>query len=411
MRPRGAGAAWIAALALAPAPLRAAVPAAGGRPLVPAARAAEVTVAGTLADVRSLDAHGYAATLAVERVLGGPVRPGDALVIAWEELATGRPVRFAEGGRVLVALEAPAGSLWRQRMGTAPFRVVAARGDAFVRDPDAASLDALGAWLALPRDERTGSGGAAALAGIAAKAREPLAAGSLDLLEGLAAELLEGEPAARLGRALLDRSRPPALRARIAHLAGRARLASLRGPLETLRSRPDEPPALRGAALEALAAQPPGPPAGALAAALESPDAALRAAAVRSDGSLAAERLGHLASRDPAPEVRSAALARLAGLPAEQALGPVLAALEDPDPEVREAAIRAGAGLGDRAVPPLEERAFRAGIEGARAPLAVLALAGPAGRAALAEIARDHGDDQVRALARVLLGRPAFPGH
>jgi hypothetical protein len=50
-------------------------------------------------------------------------------------------------------------------------------------------------------------------------------------------------------------------------------------------------------------------------------------------------------------------------------------------------------------------------MERARAPVAALALAGPVGAAALARVAQDHADEQVRALCRVLLGRPAFPGH
>jgi HEAT repeat protein len=129
------------------------------------------------------------------------------------------------------------------------------------------------------------------------------------------------------------------------------------------------------------------------------------------DPAPSAARLSRLAARDSSARVRGAALRRLASLPAEQSLAPLLAAFEDPDPEVREAAIAGAAALGEPAVPALAERALGSPMERARAPVAALALAGPVGAAALARVAQDHPDEQVRALCRVLLGRPAFPGH
>ena len=65
---------------------------------------------------------------------------GDAVVIAWEELASSRPPRFANGDRVLLALEPlAAGSLWRKRFGDPKAllaaRGVAQRGAAFLRSP------------------------------------------------------------------------------------------------------------------------------------------------------------------------------------------------------------------------------------------------------------------------------------
>jgi hypothetical protein len=370
-----------------------------------------VTALGRVRGVRELDLHGRAAELEVERVLAGAAPAGERRRFGWEELAAGRPTRFAEDDRVLLVLEPAADSIWRARAGGAELDVVAAGGEAFDRDPGAAAVEALAAYLALAPEARAGSAAADALAALAAAASPNLAAGALDAVDALPAAALEGKAAERLGALLLDAGRPQALRLQAIGLAGRRRVPPLRPALEALWRRDAEPAELRGAALAALAALPGGAPAGSLPAALEDADPELRAAAVRADGALGEGRLASLAARDPAPAVRAAAVARLAALPAARASGPVLAALEDPDGRVREAAIRGAAGFGAAAVPALVERVERSDIVGARAPLAALALAGPAGEGELRRIAEEHGDERVRALARVFLGQPPFPAH
>ncbi|HEY7400363.1 MAG TPA: cyclic nucleotide-binding domain-containing protein [Actinomycetota bacterium] len=74
---------------------------------------------------------------------------------------------------------------------------------------------------------------------------------------------------------------------------------------------------------------------------------------------------------DPSTEVRAAALARLAAVAPERALGPAIGALGDPDPAVRIAAGRALGGAGDTAVehvlPALEDpRTVEGATEAAR---------------------------------------------
>jgi len=427
--PRSALFAFTAALGLAfaagPVPARAAEPAAGGATappaaggpaLVPAAAAARAVVVGVLEPVRALDRAGRAAELRVERALSGESAADARITIAWEELAESRPNRFAAGDRVLVALEAPSGSLWRSRLADAPALVVAAAGEAFVRDPDAASVEALAGWLALPAAARRSAAALPALAELVAAPSQTFALGALAVLGDVPAlgDALAGPAgsaaAARLAALLAAPGREP-VRVALVRLAAARGVAALREPIAALAASSSQPPALRGAALEALPALG-APPAPALLEAAYASDAAeLRAAAAAADPAPSAARLSRLAARDPSAAVRGAALLRLALLPAQQSLAPILAAFEDPDPQVREAAIRAAAGLGEAAVPALAERALAADAERARPPVAALALAGPAGTAALARVAQDHREEQVRAFARVLLGRPAFPGH
>jgi hypothetical protein len=362
--------------------------------------------------VRALDRHGYAAPLALERILAGapPGAEAEPLAIAWEELAPSRPARFAAGERVLLALEPAADSIWRARLEGAQAWVVAGGGEAFARAPGAAEVEALAAYLAPAPGLRAGPEAARALVALAAAASTPLAEGALDALDALAEPALAAA-APDLAALLGDRARPLEPRRRIARLAGARRLEPLRPALLGLLAEPDTEASLRGDALVALSALGGGAPAELRARALEGGDAELRAAAVRAAPPLPAAQLAALATRDPAPGVRAAALESLRGLPAAVASGPTLAALEDPDPRVRETAIRAAGALGEPAVPALYERAMDADVERARAPLAALALAGAAGAGALERVSLEHPDERVRALARVLLGQEPFPGH
>jgi hypothetical protein len=402
-------------LDLAPSAAPAAEPAAGGRPLLAAAEETGLALVGTVGGVRRLDHHGYVADLHVERTLAGDAPAGATLTIGFEELAASRPPRLREGVRVLVALEPRArDSIWRERLPGASLRVLAAKGEAFLRDPDPPSVEALARYLALAPAERAGEAGALALAELVAAALPPLAEGALDRLERVGAELatrLDDRAAGSLAAALADRARPLQIRLRLAALAERGRLEALSPALLAIWADGGEASALRGAALVALQALDGGAPAGALASALESRDPALRASAVRADLRLGAARLSAIAAGDPAPEVRRAAVERLGARPAGEALAPVLRALGDADAGVREAAIVAAGGFGEPAVADLVSLVERSEPERARAPAAALALAGAAGRVALQRIAEEHPEEQMRAFARVLLGEPPFPGH
>jgi hypothetical protein len=240
----------------------------------------------------------------------------------------GRPARFRDGDRILVALEPlPGASLWSQRFPDRDALAVAARGEAFLRAPDAASLEAL--------------------TGLVSNAQLPLARAALARLAQVPDLESRMSPIARerLGRALADRERAKELRQGVLRLVGERQLRSLRATVE--------PYAREGSPLEpqALAAQ------------------------------------------------------------GEAGIGSASAALFDGDTRVREAAVLGLASLGAAAVPTLEGLVERRVAEEAKAPLAALALTGRPGREALERIAARHPDEQVRALARVMLGRKARPPH
>ena len=110
---------------------------------------------------RELDAKGYTAQLVVEQALGAGPAAGSALAIAWEELASARPPRFASGDRVLVCLDAlPGSTLWLRRFPDPEQRrevlVVANRGGAFLRNPLPGELDALEHYARLTPSDRAG---------------------------------------------------------------------------------------------------------------------------------------------------------------------------------------------------------------------------------------------------------------
>jgi hypothetical protein len=407
-------AAWLAAaLAFAHAAAGGAgVPAPGGEPLLDAAETATATVLGTIEEPVQVDLHGWAAQLGIERVLVGDLAPGSAVQIAWEELSRGRPVRFRDGDRILVALDPlPGASLWSQRFPGRDALAVAARGGAFLRAPDPASVETLAAFLALPREQRPGEPGVEALAELVARAEPPLARAALARLGQLPAldSKISSRARASLTHAIAAEERPEELRAGVLRLIGERKLRSLRPTIE-LRAREGSP--LRAEALAAIAALDRGLPPEQVARLLESGDPAVRAVAVHNaPGTSSEPRLARLLREDPDPQVRAAAVAALLAARGEAAVGSASAALFDGDAAVREAAVLQLASLGEAAVPTLESLVERRAVEEAKAPLAALALTGSPGRAALERIAALHPDQQVRALARAMLGRPPRPLH
>lgn len=353
-----------------------------------------------------MDLHGRAAELALERSLRGDLAPGERLRIAWEELGGDAPGRFRAGDRILVALEPlPDLSLWRQRFPEGGALAVAGRGTAFLRDPDAGSVDLLAAYLALPADARGGEAGAQALAALVAGAEPGLAASALTGLGPLELGAPVTEP---LASALADETRPLDLRRGILGLAAERKLAALRPGIESLAAGAGP---LAPDALEALARLDGSLPAARVRELLASPDAALRAVGVRHAGAtLGVAGLADRLRSDPAAGVRAAAVAALAARGGEEALEAASSGFFDPEPVVRREAIMKIGARGAEAVPlclrlALERRAPEAG-----APLAALAVAGPAGRDALAELATRHDDPKVRELARLALGKP-LPEH
>jgi hypothetical protein len=376
-----------------------------GSALVPAVEAARATVAGRVADVTHLDRAGYAATLQVDRVLAGAVQPGESLRIGWEELFPARPPRFADGQRIVVALDdLPQASLWRQRFpdGGRVF-AVAARGDAWLVDPTPADLDLLAAYAQLGARPPSGAR-AGALSRLAAGATPVLAEAAVARLASLpdAHAALDAAAAERLMHAAADAQKPLPLRRAIIALAGHARLSAATGALEAL--------ARRGGALEADALAALGEIRGALPsteveALLDRTDPALRAVGARfATGALAERRLPSLARQDPAPLVRAAAAEALAGTHTLWGVDGAIPALADSDPLVRSTAARALGALGAPVVATLETVA-RTRPDAARGAITALTLAGPTGVAAVRRMTTDLPDASLRDFARLALGQ------
>jgi hypothetical protein len=398
---------WVlgaAAGAEAPAPK----PAAEGTALLEALEAAPLAVVGTIEGRSALDARGWRATVAVESALVGSAEPGQRVVIAWEELAGSRPPRFANGDRVLLALEPlVAGSLWRKRFQD-PREIpsasgVAQRGAAFLRTPAPGSVSILQHYLLLPADLRSGPAGQRHLLALAADAQRPLAVSAARRLAALTSgaplggddaplvlrALARAESDAELATSLLswiERRQPlglvPALDAALAARAG--------APATFVRARGLLGEGLPGERERAL---------------LASPSADLRAAAASVASPAAASRLADLLRRDPASEVRLAALRRLARLEGPAALESLLDAFDDADPAVRNEAALHAAAFGPEVVPRLQDAA---GWPWPAPQSAVLGLShsnNDAARAVLAKLAEEHPDVRVRTLAEIALGR------
>lgn len=385
-------------------------PAAGGAPLLRAAEDAAQLLLGTIEGPRALDATGWTAVLRVERDLDapGPVADGTRQRIAWEELAPGRAARFRAEERVLVALEPlPAASLWRRRFPEGDARAVAAAGAAFLRAPDAETTGGLAAWRALPAAEREDTAGARALAALVARAAPPIALAAVQRLAELPglASRLDADATALLATALGDASRPLTLRVALVDLAGARGLATLRPALDPL-AQAGAP--LAGPAWDAIARLDGTLPEPTLRALLDESDPAVRTVAVRVAADTAlAPRAADLARRDPAAEVRAAAVAALLAPGRDDAhleLG--FAALSDPAPAVRAAAAVAVGARGAAVVPRL--RALAEERRGAQASGALTALgyAGSEGQAALRALAHEHPDPATRQLARLIAGLP-----
>lgn len=385
--------------------------ASGGVHLVEALEAAPTAVVAVVAEPRRIDAHAFAARLRVESPLAGPVPAGAELRIAWEELASSRATRFAEGERVLIALEPlPGASIWAARFPDPEVRSgvfgVSMRGDAFLRAPSGLAVERLEHYLKLATSDREGTNGVALLAEIAALCEPPLAVSAAERLTRYSGldEKLDPAAAALVVRALLRTDAGPALSTVLLEVVARERPPALHAPLEALASREALAPAI---VFEALAALDSGVAPARAARLLSDASPAHREVAVRhASGPEARVELARLARSDPASSVRALAVERLLALSGQSAIEDGLSALHDPEPNVRGAAARALGSLGATAIPGLLRKVDSNDPDAARAAVVALHLTGsPEATTALAEIADSHRDAGVRALAAIALGR------
>jgi hypothetical protein len=388
---------------------------AGGRAFVEGAAEAPVTVLATVASAEPLDARAWLARLEIERALAGDVRAGERVAIAWDERTGDRSRRFADGARILVALEPlPTWSIWRERLGERSARGIALRGEAFVLSPDDATVAAVAAWLARPAAERTGVAALPELAGLAAGAEGPVALGAVDAigrLPGLAAALAppEGDAArGALARTLGDDARPERVRAALLSLVGERALSVFAPEVAALARAPG---ALAPDAVAAWAALPGGVPADDARSLLAGGEPAVRAAVLdHAAGGLPDAAIEASLDDDADPAVRAAAVRAWVARRGMEAWPRIAPRLDDPNTPEGAAAVRALGKLGEPAVAPLATRARERDLAGARGPLLALTFAGSEGALALRALAADHPDPAARALATFLLGR-APPEH
>jgi hypothetical protein len=401
---------FLASLALlagaAGAEAPAAAPAAEGTALVQALEAASLALVGTLEARTALDERAWGARMRVESVLAGDTPPG-AVPIAWEELASGRPPRFADGDRVLLVLEPlPTGSLWRQRIpdprALVATRGIAQRGTAFLRSPGLGSLTVLRHYLALPRELRDGPDGGRHLLALAADAERPLAVSAATrLAEGTGGTALGAGEAGVALRALARGDADAELGGALLRWVERRQPAGLAAALDAALAQPETASATfvaaRGRLGDGIAPE-------RERALLASRSEAQRAAAAQVAGPAQADRLADLLRGDPAPRVRSAALERLARLEGASAIAVLLDAFDDEDAGVRHQAALQVAAFGAEAVPELRDAARRPWPASQSAVLALRFANAPEARETLTLLAGDHPDERVRTLARLALG-------
>jgi hypothetical protein len=374
------------------------------RVLLPATEHARATVVGRVDDVTKLDRSGYTATLVVERVLAGDVRPGEPIRIGWEELASKPPPRLRKGQRVLIALDdLPQGSLWRERFpaGTSAL-AIAARGDALLIEPQSTDLELLAGYVQLGA-KATPAARASSLARIAAGASPMVARAAVDRLALLpnVGHALDAAATEQLMRTAADERQPLQLRREIIVLAGQARLTAAASALEAL--------AVRDGVFEAEAltslGEIRGLPNAQVESLLDRKEASVRAVGARfATSALAERRLPSIVRRDPAPAVRAAAAQALVETHTIWGLDAAVPALADPDPQVRSTAAQSLGALGAAGVPALEAVARSQPAE-ARGAITALAMAGPQGIVVVRQLSQDHPDQRLRDFARLALGQ------
>lgn len=384
-------------------------PAAGGTGLVMALEQSPYALVAVFEAPRALDGEAYVAMARVEQTLTGQTH--ERVEVVWEERARQRPVRFAAGDRVLLALEPlPGHSIWRQRIPDAEQRArslyVAQEGAAFARAPSAGALLELEHYLRLPPDLRERATGVGYLAALAEGAEPPIAISALERLSAVSGldVQLDYAASANLVRTLLRDDEDGAVRERALALVGSGPLRALRPLLIVLAAREPLAPAAIFEALGRIDGALPSEQALRLLASGEAPE---RRAGARYASGAAVQRLPTVLRSDPVAAVRGAAATRWLEVEGVGGADRASPALRDSDAQVRNDTVMALGRLGPDAVPVLRAAIETAPPDVARSAVAALTVAGgPASKTALREIADTHPDEGVRMLAGAAIGRP-----
>jgi len=392
----------------APAPARK-IRAIGGQNILSEGERAIAVVTGTIGAPRKIDATGWTAGLHVDRRIAGQAEVGSTIDIAWEELSASRQVRFDEGERILAVLAPlPSQSIWKKRfpeVGTGKrVLIVADRGDAFLRSPDATTLNSLEHYFAMVDDARNGSPGTRRLAEIAASGDRAVALEALGILEKRKdlAGLLGDDGTPILLQAARAEGRDPVIRARALLLAARS---GLRGVKEAALALAEPGSPIRADAYRALGILPHGLTPEQATALLTDADPDLRAVGVAlATDPARREQVVKLARNDEAAKVRVAAGISLVMRYGASAIPEVLPLLEDKEAVVRGGVARAIGQLGEPGVAPLRNVVDKGSEAAALAAVAGLTRAGKEGALALKSISHLHTSDKVRAAAKLAMG-------
>ncbi len=385
--------------------------AAGGTGILAAGENGAIVVAGSVRNPAKIDLHGYRADFYVEAVVSGDVGIGDTVVIAWEELAKERTVRFEHDQGALLALAPlPTQSIWRNRFKKSDgvVRIVASEGNAFLREPAAGTVATLTHYFAMARSAREAAPGLVRLVDLVAEAETPVAREALDLLTERQQHLGDTTEGARwaLARSVADERRDLDLRRDTLAFLAAVRANGVRDLVEKLTE--VEGP-LQGDAWRALDALDGGLSGERIDTLLASTSPPLRAVGASLARSEARAKLAAIVAKDPDPTVRASAVERLVALFQEDAFEEVAPALRAEDKDLGIAAARAVGRIGEAVIPKLVAMADEDPAPGHERAVLALSLTGPKGRSALKELYLGHKDEKVRNLAGLALGQ--LPGH